>query len=114
MYNYNQFTKGDYLLDQYINYYMFPNKAFKWYFRIVLFMLEVASVNSYVIYKESRIQLSKKVVSFFNFRRSIAKGLLSEWLVSKKIVSTPQKTVPKPLEAQAMSLWGECHLDKQT
>ena len=64
--------------------------------------------------KNQEFNSPKKVVSFFNFRRSIAKGLMSEWWSAKKIVSTPQKTVPKPLEAQAMSLWGECHLDKQT
>lgn len=44
----NNFAKGVDLVDQMISYYCFTHRSANWYWSIVYFLLEVASINSYV------------------------------------------------------------------
>lgn len=37
------------LMDQYLSYYSFEHRGIKWYFRIVMYLVEVAIINSYNI-----------------------------------------------------------------
>ena len=50
---YNYYARGVDIMDQYITYYMFPHKSMKWYFRIVMFLLEITLLNSWILFTDT-------------------------------------------------------------
>ena len=50
--DYNQHMLGVDKLDQFASYYSFLHKSVKWWRKIFIWMLEVAVINSYIIYKK--------------------------------------------------------------
>ena len=114
IFNYNRLAKGVDILDQYLNYYLFPHRSMKWYFRIAIYMLEIAIVNSWVLYKESFETGGTKILSYFSYRRAIAKSLIKDLSQSRIIPQTPIKTAKKEIRPNAENpeLWGKCHLGK--
>jgi len=79
--NYNYHARGVDILDQYVNYYMFPHKSLKWYFRIVMFLLEIALVNSWVLYCDTQEKREEKnKLSFLSYRKKIAKDFIKNLL----------------------------------
>ena len=55
--HYNQFMNGVDLADQYTTYYSFVRKSKKWWKKVCFWLLEVATVNSY-IYINPHIKLA--------------------------------------------------------
>ena len=50
--DYNQYMLGVDKMDQFISYYSFLHKSVKWWRKVFFWTLEVAAVNSYILYKE--------------------------------------------------------------
>ena len=50
--DYNQYMLGVDKMDQLISYYSFLHKSIKWWRKVFFWILEVAAVNSYILYKE--------------------------------------------------------------
>lgn len=114
IHNYNRLARGVDVLDQYLNYYLFPHRSMKWYFRIAIYMLEVAILNSWVLYKCSLEQREIKPFSYFSYRRSVAKCLIRGLAQIRRIPETPIKVAKKVIRpcAENLELWGSCHLGK--
>lgn len=110
--DYNNYSKGVDLVDQYISYFTFGHRSHRWYFCIIIFLLEVAAINSYVLY-----QRSNKANSFNNyhdFRRQLSKGLIQKWKMKRKIPSTPAKKIQIFATDIPIELLGRCYLASGT
>lgn len=70
---YNQFMHGVDLSNQKASYYRFQHKSKKWYKNIFYYLLEVNTINAYLIYKETMIQRKKKYMNSENFRVFVVK-----------------------------------------
>ena len=55
-------------LDQLMSYYSFLHKSVKWRRKVFFWILEVAVVNAYIIYKELALKRGDKLLSHFAFR----------------------------------------------
>ena len=67
---YNQFMNGVDLADQYTKYYSFVRKSKKWWKKVCFWLLEVATVNSYILYKSTH-----KTSTYLQYRRAIIESL---------------------------------------
>ena len=56
--NYKQSMNGVDLADQYTKYYSFIRKSKKWWKKVCFWLLEVPTVNSYILYKSSNSSLT--------------------------------------------------------
>ena len=111
---YNQQARGVDILDQYINYYMFPHKSLKWYFRIIIFLLEISLLNSWVLFTDTQQKRDEKTISFLSYRRKVGKDLIKDFTVLRGVSTTPlKKKIDKP-SAENIELWDRCHLGKGT
>ena len=73
---YNRYMGGVDKMDQYLSYYGFPRRTFKWWRKAFFSLLDVAIVNAYILYSLSS-QTGKKL-SHMQFRVQLAKQLLVE------------------------------------
>ena len=70
VHNYNQSMNGVDLADQYTTYYSFIRRSRKWWKKICFWLLEVATVNSYILYKSKH-----KTSTHLHFRRAVVECL---------------------------------------
>lgn len=56
-------------LDQYTSYYSFLHKSVKWWRKVFFWILEVAVVNAYIIYKNLATATGQKPMKHSGFRR---------------------------------------------
>lgn len=84
--------------DQFIASYQFMRKTKKWYRKMFFWNLEVAVVNSYLLYKEVREQYQKKPMTHIEFRQSLVKDLVAEKVLHRKINKTGRKPQGPPEE----------------
>ena len=68
--DYNKHMLGVDKLDQLMSYYSFLHKSVKWW-RKVFWILEVAVINAYIIYKELALKQGDKPLSHTAFRRQL-------------------------------------------
>ena len=68
--HYNQSMNGVDLADQYTTYYSFVRKSRKWWKKVCFWLLEVATVNSYILYKSTNT-----TSTHLQFRRAIIESL---------------------------------------
>ena len=68
--NYNQSMNGVDLADQYTVYYSFIRKSLKWWRKVCFWLLEVSTVNAYILYK-----CSNSTLTHLQFRRSVIESL---------------------------------------
>ena len=71
--------------------YHFYHKNCRWYIRIFTHFLEIAILNSYVIYSRQCKKNRISPISRNEFHYKIAKDLLKEWRLIKNITDTPKK-----------------------
>ena len=71
---YNSFMGGVDRNDQLLSYYGFAHRTVKWWKRLFLHLLDIAVINSYTMYTESR--QDKRLLTHKEFRISLAKALL--------------------------------------
>lgn len=114
--NQNKYVRRVYVLDQDINYYMFPHKSMKGHYRLVMYLFEVALVNSWILYKiqSETTGAPDSPVSFLTYRRVVGKELIHEQAGTKNIPQTTQK-VHKTKERivkreDSLELESRCHL----
>ena len=110
--DYNTFAKGVDLVDQYISYYTFGHGSHKWYFSIIMFVLEVAAINSYVLYQHAHVRNSFN--NYHDYRRQLSKGLLHKLSVKRKIPTTPIQRVPNLHHDIPIELLGRCYISSAT
>ena len=67
--DYNQHMLGVDKLDQFASYYSFLHKSVKWWRKIFFWMLEVAVINSYIIYKKLATSRGRRPMTHKAFRR---------------------------------------------
>ena len=73
--NYNQSMIGVDLADQYTTYYSFVRKSKKWWKKVCFWLLEVATVNSYILYKSS-----DSAYTHVQFRRAVIESMAQIFL----------------------------------
>ncbi len=93
--DYNQYMLGVDKLDQLVSYYSFLHKSVKWWTKVFFWSLEVAVVNSYMIYKELASSGGVRPISHLAYRRHLIKAL------SEPIRSN---AVPRPRKGPRMSI----------
>ena len=69
IYDYNQDMLGVDKLDQFASYYSFLHKSVKWWRKIFFWMLEVAVINSYIIYKKLATSRGRRPMMHKAFRQ---------------------------------------------
>ncbi len=62
-------------LDQLVSYYSFLHRSVKWWRKVFFWLLEVAVVNSYIIYKQNCTQNKIRPMTHLAFRRSLIDSL---------------------------------------
>ena len=73
--DYNKHMLGVDKLDQLMSYYCFLHKSVKWWCKVFFWILEVAVVNAYIIYKELALKRGVKPMSHLAFRRRLIASL---------------------------------------
>ena len=68
---YNKYMLGVDKLDQLVSYYSFPHKSLKWWRKVFFWLVEVAVVNSYVIYKEQKLKHNERPITHLAYQRSL-------------------------------------------
>ena len=81
--DYNQHMLGVDKLDQFASYYSFLHKSVKWWRKIFFWMLEVAVINSYIIYKKLVTSRGRRPMTHKAFRQALI-DYLSEPLRSQR------------------------------
>ena len=92
--DYNQHMLGVDKLDQFASYYSFLHKSVKWW-RKIFWMLEVAVINSYIIYKKLATSRGRRPMTHKAFRR-----VLIDHLSAPLRSQGHQRTTRRPPPAQ--------------
>ena len=74
---YNKFMKGVHLCDMFLELYRIDFKSKKWYMRILFYVLDLATVNGWLLYRRTLNKKSKQHMSLCDFKLNIATWLLS-------------------------------------
>ena len=69
--DYNKYMLGVDKLDQLTSYYSFLHKSVKWWRKVFFWILEVAVVNSYILYKEQTTAQRGKPIPHLIYRRNV-------------------------------------------
>ena len=73
--DYNLYMLGVDKLDQMMSYYSFLHKSVKWWRKVFFWLLEVAVVNAYIIYKEEARRRGATPITHLAFRRRLIQSL---------------------------------------
>ncbi|GLD62686.1 piggyBac transposable element-derived protein 4 [Lates japonicus] len=73
--DYNKYMGGVGLSDQLIQYYSVCRKTNKWYRTLLWHFVDIATTNSYILYKEQCSASKKKPMSHLEFMEELAAGL---------------------------------------
>ena len=74
---YNKFMRGVDLCDMFLELYRIYFKSKKWYMRIFFYVLDLATINGWLLYRRTLNKKSKQHMSLCDFKLDIATGLLS-------------------------------------
>ena len=77
------------LLDQMISYYEIRHRSKKWYIRLVLHFLHVATHNSFILYTHSKAYSNK--IHYIDFLKSLIRSLVSPLRIRLVLKFTPGK-----------------------
>ena len=66
--------------DQYCTYYSFLRSTLKWWRKMFFYLLECATVNSYILHKEACLGAGAKPLTSLDFRRSVIEDLVQDHL----------------------------------
>ena len=73
--DYNKHMLGVDKLDQMMSYYSFLHKTIKWWRKVFFWILEVATVNAYILYKVLAEKRGERPMSHLAFRRRLILSL---------------------------------------
>ena len=73
--DYNLNMLGVDKLDQLMSYYSFLHKSVKWWRKVFFWILEVAVINAYIIYRELALKRGERPMSHIAFRRRLVDSL---------------------------------------
>ena len=73
--DYNTYMLGVDKLDQMMSYYSFLHKTVKWWRKVFFWILEVATVNAYIIYEVLAEKRGERPMSHLAFRRKVILSL---------------------------------------
>ena len=73
--DYNEHMLGVDKLDQMMSYYSFLHKTIKWWRKVFFWVLEVATVNAYILYKVLAQKRGERPMSHLAFRRKLILSL---------------------------------------
>ena len=73
--DYNVHMLGVDKLDQLMSYYCFLRKSVKWWRKVFFWVLEVAVINAYIVYKELALKRGERPMSHLAFRRCLIEHL---------------------------------------
>jgi len=86
---YSQNARGVDLLDQMLSYYEIRHRSKKWYIRLVLHFLHVATHNSFILYTHSKAYSNK--IHYIDFLKSLIRSLVSPLRIRLVLKFTPEK-----------------------
>ena len=78
---YNAYMGGVDKADHYCSSYAFIQKCLKWWRKLYFFVLEVAIVNSFLLYKMHRNATNEKKLSHRNYRKELCEQLVGDFRV---------------------------------
>jgi len=77
-------------MDEEIHFYKFPHKSHKWWKRVFYHIFEIATYNSYLIWKKI---MPDSDYTYLNYKRILSKELLNE---GKKVYIQEEKLIEMP------------------
>lgn len=94
IHQYNQWMNGVDMSDQLSVYYSFNRKSIKWWKKVFFWSMEIAVVNSYIIYEQSSPHTAQ-----LDYRRQIINSLIAEFFQSQPAtpLNTSRRLFPSPL-----------------
>lgn len=95
--------------DHFISSYQFMRRTKKWYRKIFFWLLEVAVVNSYLLYKNVQGQFGQKAMNHAEFRLSLIEDLVAERMALRR----KRKRGRKPQGPPEERLMGRHFLSKK-
>lgn len=100
IWEYNHYMGGVDIFDQLLSYYELHRRSRKWVLKVFYHLLEIAFVNSYIIY--SKICQKNKVnqISRLDFRKGLIRNLVSEKRNELNIPTTGKKLKRKNIEPE--------------
>lgn len=108
---YNDHANGVDIVDQYLSNHMFNHRSIRWYFRIMIYLIEISILNSWCLYQMSKPETP---MAFRAFRRLLAKNYIYSYktIEMKPILQTPVKGEKINLQIKSLDLLDNCHLGK--
>lgn len=112
--DYNNNMAGVDLFDQKASYYGIQLSSRRWYMKIFFHFLEIAVINSYIIYTKICQDKDKKPMSHLLFRKEIIRELVYDLRESLKVPSTEKKKSNKRKSEEVLKIenFSSCKLEK--
>ena len=89
--DYNIGMRGVDKFDQLSTYYNIQLKSRRWYLKIFYQFLEIAMINSYVIYQKVYEKVNKPTLSHLKYRFEVIRGLINEIRIKAGVPTTETK-----------------------
>ena len=90
---YNKYTLGVDRMDQRLSYYQFTHKSVRWWRKVFFWMLDVAVVNSYVLYTKHTD--ARRKYTHKEFRRELVLALCEEARAARSRYHCPDYTLER-------------------
>lgn len=101
--DYNSFMGGVDTIDQLCANYVPKLKSRRWYLKIFFYLVEIAIINSYLLYKQTISKVTKKFLSHLEYRKDIVRSLTAKARINNFVFSTPKKKISIPDSDQKSS-----------
>ena len=88
--DYNQFLRGVDIFDQKSSYYSIQLGSKRWYIKIFYHFLDIAIINSHILYQETYRKAGKKSLDQLEFRMEVIRELMQDLRLALSI-PTPKK-----------------------
>lgn len=114
VFDYNKGMRGVDVLDQLSSYYGVQLVSKRWYIK-VFFQLEIAMINSYILYKKTCVKAGKAELPHLQFRLEVIRSLLHDLRITRGIPTTPpteRKNKRKVSIEMAYDIKNDCVLEE--
>ena len=108
--DYTMHMRGVDLFDQKASYYSTLLSSKRWYIKIFYHLLDIAVINSYILYQKTMLKAQKKPLSHIEYRKEVARGLMRPLRVSLGLKTTKKKELKRKLDQVIEISFDDCLL----
>ena len=102
--DYNRFLRGVDIFDQKSSYYSIQLRSKRWYIKIFYHFLDIAIINSHILYQETYRKAGKKSLDQLEFRMEVIRELMQDLRLALSIPTTKKKSQLKKKKPYLISL----------